>query len=192
MLSVIGKLTSARASQLLCLGVAVILMPICCKGDRSCCDLLRSTAQVDTGIHFYYFEGAAVQEPVMFLAVNNNDPRINTAAWNQQGRIVYISVDEASSILHVLDDLHIRWNKLPGTNKFADVQSLLHVDRMTITVITAQGSLEGGINPQSVCSVLASMDSAFRSRRALWEFQMFTAEYNCRVPGLQRDLYKDR
>lgn len=192
MFNILERLVFRRMSKLLYLGIAIALLSSCCKKNDICCNILRAKAQVNTGIRFYYFESVRAQQPVVFVSVSGNDSRLNTAVWSQQGRIVYVSMDEASHIMHALSRLNILWHYLSNVSTFGDVQSLTPVNRMTITIVSSKGTIEGSVDPRSVCSVLASIDGAFISPRALWESQMFRTEYDCQVPGLQRSLYKDR
>jgi hypothetical protein len=116
---------------------------------------------------------------------------LDTVSLSPIGKTVYVSAKEFQQICAGLLKLNIAWQVSSNQEVFQDAMTLHPVDSMTVSVVTTHGTARGNIDPEKLCSTLASLDSAFSSRYALWEFQSLRREYYCKVPGFRLDAFAE-
>lgn len=168
-------------------------------GVASCCscqsltelNVLGAPVSEHTAVRLFFDNGNYFHPPFIFRVVTSNDPRLNTAPMLLEGRIAFITVPEMQRLLRELQGMGLLWKESKEHTVFGDATKILPIfDGMSI-VVSSKGTAESGIHPAKICENLAPLDSALSTPRALWEFQMFRAEYNCKVPRLNGQAYPD-
>jgi hypothetical protein len=129
--------------------------------------------------------------PILFEAVDPADNLLNTAPMLHEGRTVYITPAEMSSLLKEISNLCLEWNLTTKRETLGDANRIPPVYAMVITVVSSKGTASAGFDPAKICQTLAPLDKVFMTPRALWEFQLFRDEYDCKVPDLDGNKYPD-
>jgi hypothetical protein len=145
----------------------------------------------DTSIRFFFDPGNYFHVPLIFRVAAPSDPRFNTAPLLPEGRTAFISVSEMQKMKQGLMRMGLSWQESKKEDVFGDALKIPSTYSMAITVISLKGTATSGFDPKKICENLAPLDSALTTPRALWEFQVFRAEYNCRIPGLNGKAYPD-
>lgn len=155
-------------------------------------NVLGSPVDENTAVRLFFDSGNYFHPPLIFRVVTKNDPRLNTAPMLLEGRTTYITASEMQSLLQGLKKSGLSWRESKEQVVFGDATKILPVFYgISIVVVSSKGITESGIDPLKICENLAPLDSALSTPRALWEFQIFRAEYNCKVPGLNSQAYPD-
>ena len=166
----------------------------------SCCycqapnelNVLGSPVNEKTAVRFFFDPGNYFHPPLIFRVVAPKDPRLNTAPMLQEGRTAYISGPEMQRLLQGLKSMELSWKESKKQTEFGDATKILPVFYgLSVVVVSSRGTAESGIDLGKICEDLAPLDSTLTTPRALWEFQVFRAEYNCKVPGLDGQAYPD-
>ena len=142
-------------------------------------------------VRFFFDPGNYFHAPILFQAVDNGDKRLNTAPMRSEGRTVYITPKEMASLLSGLPNLGLKWKLTKEQEKLGDATKIIPDYAMVITIVSSKGTARAGFDPAKICETLATLDRAFTTPRAVWEFQLFRAEYGCKVPGLDGQKYQD-
>jgi hypothetical protein len=175
-----------RFGQILALGAATVC-------PSQIVDVLHSPIDDGTAVRLFFNSGDYFHAPLIFRVVSESDPRLNTAPLLPEGRTAYISHVEMQHLKQGLAELVLRWpwKQSREVMAFGDAMSIPAVGAMVIIVVSSQGTAEGGLDSTRICNTLAPLDSALRTPRALWEFQLFRDEYKCDVPGLNGQAFPD-
>lgn len=153
--------------------------------------LLGCSADETTAIRlFYNNESDYFHFPLIFRAVEQRDPHLNTAPMVAEGRTVYISQTEMQSLLRGLAQLDLPWQESEKVETLGSFKRLRPwSDSMEILVACSKGTARVKVDPKKICKTLKPLDSALKTPRALWEFQRFRLNYGCQVPGFQYGAY---
>jgi len=157
---------------------------------------LNSPVDDQTVVRFFYYpEGEYIRIPLLFRVVDAGNPLFNTAPMREEGRTVYISLPEMRNLVQTLTRSGLGWEEskiveTPGSYKDLTLIGI-GLDTMDVRVLTAKGTAKADISPKAICMILKPLDIALKTPRALWEFQIFRANYGCEVSGLKPNAYPD-
>jgi hypothetical protein len=154
-------------------------------------DVLGTPVNDKTAVRFFFQPGNYFHAPLILRVVAASDPRLNTAPMLVEGRTAYITVPEMRHFLDGLENAELSWHESKQKMVFGDATKIFGPDALVIVVVTPKGTADAQVDPSKICKELAPLDKAFSTPRALWEFQIFRAEYNCKVPGLNGQAYPD-
>jgi hypothetical protein len=145
-------------------------------------------------VRFFYqpLNGEYFHFPLVFQIVNDNDPRLNTAPQSDTGRTAYISLSEMQRLIAALSDLRLLWRESEKVESLETYQTIHLHSSMRVKVFSSKGTAEAAIRPGNICKTLAPLDAALETPRALWEFQLFRAQYHCKVPNFNPNAYPER
>lgn len=154
---------------------------------------LSSPVNEETVVRFFFAPANSYfHPPLIFRVVADGDLRLNTAPKvNLGGRTPYISLAEMQHLVDRLTNAGLLWRvrKQAALPKRIEPQDV--TDRMRIEVFLTDRTDSTLLDPKKICTTLAGFDSAFKTPRALWEFQLFRRDYGCEVPGFNRQKYID-
>lgn len=181
------------------LWVAAVALPMCAvmswtqaRQSRASELVLAFPVDENTAVRFFYQpSGNYFHFPLVFRAIDQKDPRPNTAAMAAEGRTVYISLSDMRQLMQELADSELMWQESDKSETFESFRKLEISDNMVITVASSKGTAGARLNPTKICKTLKPLDSALKVPRALWEFQGFRLNYGCKVPGFVFDAYQD-
>lgn len=180
-----------RVIRIAVLGVLGVVSSCYCQTPNKL-NVLGSSVNDNTAVRFFFDSGNYFHAPLIFRVVAPNDPRLNTAPMLQEGRTAYISVPEMQRLLQGLQSMGLSWKESKKQIEFGDATKILPVFYgLSVVVVSSKGTAESGIDLGKICENLAPLDPALTTPRALWEFQVFRTEYNCKVPGLNGQAYPD-
>ena len=152
--------------------------------------LFSGSVDTNTSLRLFYFRGDYFHPPLLFRAVGDKDPRLNTAPIFDEGRTVYISLKDMREVVRILANSAL-WQT---TRKVEDPRPSMELemppDGMEIVLFLSTGTARTLIAPARLCATLAPVDTALR-KRALWEFRLFRVQYDCTVPGFDRNAYPE-
>jgi len=94
-------------------------------------------------------------------------------------------------LLERLWQLHISWKESDTAEAFGPSYKAKGVGFLDITIVSPKGTARGSVGSGDVCEGLKSLDSAVKTPRALWEFQMYRWFDGCTVPGFDPKKYPD-
>ena len=155
---------------------------------------LTLTVDKDSVVRFFFIPAyiAYFPGPLLFRVVEENDPRWNTAPPSEVGRSAYISLSEMRGLFAALSAESLSWEELPKIEELETYKTIRNDGRMDIKILSSGGTAKSGIPPKQMCETLARFDPALRTPRALWEFQFFRQQFDCRVPNFDPKAYHDR
>ncbi len=156
-------------------------------------NVLNSPVDENTAVRFFYNPaGDYFHFPLVFRAVGQKDPRLNTAPMLIEGRTAYISFSEMQQLMQGLARSGLLWRQ---SEKVEVLRSFKveppWVEHLEITVVSSKGTARASLDPKNICETLKRLDSALKTPRALWEFQRLRLNYDCKVPGFIYDAYPD-
>jgi hypothetical protein len=156
-------------------------------------NVLNSPADESVAIRlFFQPPGDYFHAPLIFRVVDQKDPRLNTAPILDSGRTVHISLSEMQQLLPAVTHLRLLWRQAEIVEVLGSSRVLGLAITMDITIVSSHGTARAALGPKNICAALSPMDSALKSPRALWEFQLFRLGYGCKVPGFDYDAYPKR
>ncbi|MHB8486278.1 MAG: hypothetical protein ACYDCM_11225 [Candidatus Acidiferrales bacterium] len=154
--------------------------------------LLECPADETAAIRFFYNSGPDYFHfPLIFRAVSQGDPRLNTAPMGVEGRTAYISRTEMRQLIQKLAHSDASWQESEKVEALGSFKQLRSSDSMEILIVCSKGTTRAKVDPKTICETLKLLDSALKTPRALWEFQLFRQGYGCHVPGFNPDAYPD-
>lgn len=162
-----------------------------CRGvDRK--PVLNSPVDEKTAIRFFYHDEEEYYHfPLIFRAVKQLDPRINTAPMTVEGRTAYVPLVEMQRLIQALSHSDLSWQESQKTEALGGFRQLRWSDSMEILIVCSKGTARANLDPKKICETLKPLDSALKTPRALWEFQLFRQGYDCKVPGFNFEAYPD-
>ena len=155
-------------------------------------DTLALPADKSTIVRFFYLPAEDYLHPALiFRVAGEKDPKLNTAPINHTGRTAYISLAEMQDLIQRLSRTGFSWQEskkveVPKMIGFTDTPGGLE-----IKLFSSKGTAVTHSNPKKLCETLAPLDAALKQPRALWEFQLFRVDYNCVVPGFDRNAFPE-
>jgi hypothetical protein len=179
-------------------GRCVLLIMALIGTSLSCTEPTRRHAafngSVDTNtiVRFFYQPPLSHPHPPFILrAVDDRDPRLDTAPFQVEGLAAYISLAEMRKVVQILNDSIPSWDTSKDVEGPRPPMDLPFPNGLEITVYFSTGTAQTVITPGELCATLAPLDAALRNR-ALWEFQFFRGDYGCNVPGFDvKKYYKE-
>lgn len=155
---------------------------------------LTLAADKDSVVRFFFFPAYNnyFHVALLFRVVEENDPRWNTAPLFDVGRTAYISLSEMRELFAALSAEPLSWEESAKIEELETYKTIRNDGRMDIKILSSGGTAKSGIPPKQMCETLAKLDAAFRTPRALWEFQFFRQQFDCRVPNFDPKAYHDR
>jgi len=159
--------------------------------------VLNSPVDEHTVVRFFYQPalGGYFHFPLVFRAVEESDPLLNTAPMREEGRTAYISPPEMRELVERLAQMDLAWREsdvVEALGPFKELQRAgIGLDNMEIFVGCSKGTARTTIAPKTICKTLTPLDNALKSPRAVWELQLFRLGYDCKVPGFKYDAYPD-
>lgn len=158
--------------------------------------VLNSPVDEKTVVRFFYQpSGDYFHFPLVFRVVEENDPLLNTAPMREEGRTAYISLSEMQDLAHLLAHSGLGWQESETVEVLGSCKKLglngIGLDTMDVRFVSSRGTATAEFSPKVICMILKPLDSALKTPRALWEFQRFRLNYNCKVPGFKPDAYPD-
>lgn len=176
-------------------GRCVLLLIALIGASLSCTEPTRRHAAlsgpVDTNtiVRFFYPPPLSHPHPPLLLrAVGEKDPRLDTAPGVVEGQTAYISLAEMREVVQILNDSVSSWNTSKDVEVPRPPMDLPFPDGLEIDVFFSTGTARTVITPGRLCATLAPLDVALRNR-ALWEFQWFRLDYDCKVSGFDLKKY---
>jgi len=159
--------------------------------------VLNSPVDEKTAVRFFYDPaGNYFHYPLVFRAVEEGNPLLNTAPMREDGRTVYISQSEMVELVQLLARSGFGWRESETVEAFSPSKKLLlagiGLETMDVRLIASKGTAKAEVSPKDICTTLKPLDSALRAPRALWEFQGFRINYGCKVPEFKYGAYDDR
>lgn len=155
-------------------------------------NVLNSPADETVAIRFFFQPaGDYFHVPLVFRVVDQKDSRLNTAPILDSGRTAYVSLSDMQVLLPAVTHLPLLWRHAETVEFFGSSRVLQLADTMDITIVSSHGTARAALDPTKICETLSAMDSALKTPRALWEFQLFRLGYGCRVPGFNHNAYPD-
>lgn len=146
----------------------------------------------NTAVRFFYFPGGDYYHfPLIFRPVAQGDPRLNTAPMGEEGRTAYISRKEMRDLIRRLAHSGLSWQESEKVEPLGSFKPLALLMTTEIRVVCSKGMARAEFDPKRVCQTLEPLDSALKTPRALWEFQLFRQGYGCKVTGFNWDAYPD-
>jgi len=183
-----------RTAQIFWLGL-VVLMSTASLSFRQTVNkrnVLNSPVDENAIVRFFYQpEGDYFHFPLVFRAVDQKDPRLNTAPMFVESRTAYISFSELRQLMQELAHSDLSWQESEKVEVLGSFKKLEITDNMEITVVSSKGTARATLNPKEICKTLMPLDSGLKTPRALWEFQGFRLNYGCKVPRFKYDAYPD-
>lgn len=156
---------------------------------------LLLTCQMDGSValrFFYNPPGEYFHFPLIFRAVEQTDPRLNTTPVTSEGRTAYISLAEMRSLIERLAHSGLTWQESEKIQTLGTYKQIPVLDSLEILIICSKGTARTTLLPTKICKTLAPLDTALKTPRALWEFQLFRQGYGCTVEGFHSEAYPDR
>jgi hypothetical protein len=158
--------------------------------------VLNSPVDKNTAVRFFYQPaGDYFHAPLVFRPVEEGDPLLNTAPMREEGRTAYISFSEMQDLARLLAHSGLGWQESETVEVLGSYKKLglsgIGLDTMDVRFVSSRGTARAEISPKAICMILKPLDAALKTPRALWEFQRFRLNYNCRVPGFKSDAYPD-
>ena len=170
--------------------VAAFCMCICLFGQQaSKHESPRSLVDTPTAIRLFFNSLNYFHPAIVFRPVEQGDSRLDTAPLLNEGRTVYISRPEMQRLADGLLNLGLDWKQSKQRIALGDTTKIPPVYAMVITILSSQGTATAGFDPASICKNLEPLDRALTTPRALWEFQLFRVEYDCKIPGFNGQKY---
>jgi hypothetical protein len=150
--------------------------------------VLRCLNEHDFAIRFLYElpERDYQRYPLIVRAVSPDDPRLGV-----EPRLIrlfdpaYVSIEEMSELLSGISALGLVWKESakPAPLEYDPFKYPFPVGAMEILATCPQGSATAYLDAKRICTDLPRLDAAFRTRRALWQFQRYRMSLGCSVPG---------
>jgi hypothetical protein len=158
--------------------------------------VLNSPPDGNTAVRFFYQPQAEYfHYPLVFRPVEEGDRRLNTAPMREEGRTAYISFTEMRDLIQRVAHARLAWQESQTVEALGSCKKLARagfgLDTMDIFLSSPKGTARTKIAPKAICSTLEPLDTAIKTRRALWELQGFRLNYGCKVPGFKHDAYPD-
>jgi len=155
---------------------------------------LTLAADKDAVVRFFFVPAynSYFHYPLLFRVVEENDPRWNTAPLVDVGRTAYISFSEMRALFAALSAEPLSWEESAKIEELETYKTIRNDGRVDIKLLSSGGTAKSGIPPKEMCETLAKFDAALRTPRALWEFQLFRRQFDCRVPDFDPKAYPDR
>ena len=156
--------------------------------------MLTLPADKDSIVRFFYqpVPGTYLHVALIFRVVDNKDPRLNTAPVFDEGRTAYISLSDMQRLIGGLSRLRVSWEVSPKMESLETYKTSRLCGIMVVKVLSPRGTAKAAIVPAKICETVAQLDAALQTPRALWEFQLFRLQYDCRVPNFNPKAYPDR
>lgn len=154
---------------------------------------LTAPAEENTALRFFYQPTLSdhFHVPLIFRVVGQSDSKISTAPFTSEGRVAFVFVSEMQRLMGRMALSGVSWRGSDTIETLGSSHRLKAVGELDITVVSSKGTAKGTIEPRRICKFLASLDSAIRSSRALWEFKKFRLDYSCDVSGFDPQAYPD-
>lgn len=148
--------------------------------------LLNWAGEKDIGIRVFYApltdKIAPFKFPRVFVPTSAQDPRLGKL----YGYTLYVLPKEVESLLRKLYELDLNWKAhstpTPLRVRGPQLPTVAVHDRVQVIVSCDKGSCEAFFDGDRFCAVLAGLDSALTTPRALWEFQGYRVNFGCKVP----------
>jgi hypothetical protein len=155
---------------------------------------LTLPADKDSVVRFFYQpdHNNYFHVALLFRVVDENDPRWNTAPVFDVGRTAYISFSEMQELNTALSVAHLSWEESTTVEALETYKTIHSYRGMGIKILSSKGTAKTTISADKICEALAPLDAALRTPRALWEFQLYRLQYDCRVPNFDPKAYPDR
>lgn len=155
---------------------------------------LTLPADKDSVVRFFYqpADNNYFHLPLLFRAVDESDPRWNTAPEFEVGRTAYISFSEMQKLITALSAAHLSWEESATVEDLETYKTIHSYRGMGIKVLFATGTAKATIAADKICDTLAPLDITLRTPRALWEFRLFRMQYHCQVSNFDSKAYPDR
>jgi 5-hydroxyisourate hydrolase-like protein (transthyretin family) len=185
--------TAERSLKKCCL---YLLVSVCLTSStyaqRGDGNVLNSPADKSVAIRFFFQPpGDHFHIPLIFRVVDPNDSRLNTAPILDEGRTAYITLSDMQQLLPDVTRLPLLWASGKIVEVFGSSTILSPSYATEVTIVSSHGTASAAIEPKKICRTLGAMDSALKTPRALWEFQLFRTNYGCRVPGFNYHSYPE-
>jgi hypothetical protein len=169
---------------------ALTLMPTTQSEARN--SVIAAPVDEKTAIRLYYYpEGDYFHSPLIFRAVQQSDPRLDTAPMGNAGRDAYVSLSEMKKLIVDLGKTNLVWQESDKAEPFESFKKLPWSDYLEINIVCTKGTAKANLDPKKICDFLKPLDPALTTPRALWELQRFRLNYGCKVPGFDYHAYPD-
>jgi len=84
----------------------------------------------------------------------------------------------------------LSWEESAKIEELETYKTIRSDGRMDIKILSSGGTAKSGIPRKQMCETLARFDQILRTPRALWEFQFFREQFDCRVPNFDPQAYR--
>jgi hypothetical protein len=154
--------------------------------------VLGSPVDENTAVRFFYHdEENYFHFPLIFRPAAEGDSRLNTAPMGTEGRTAYISLADMQQLLQGLKRSDLSWQESEKIESLGPFRQLRGSESMEILAVCSKGTARANLDPKKICETLKPLDSALKTPRGLWEFQLFRQGYGCQVPGFDFEAYPD-
>jgi len=191
------KLVSRRAlTQIFFLSLFVlgVSLGVAQTQNKNNLSVLRIDESIAVRFYFQPPNSDFPRPPLIFRVAHEDDPNWNTGPISEQGRFVYISMDEMREFLSLLRNrnTNIMWSISKERQEMQSYMKLQQpIINMMITVFAANGTASGSVPSKRLCTTLSKFDTAIKTPRAKWEFTLFRRMYRCKVPQIDDYAYPD-
>ena len=185
------RISTALSALILLVLTEASLDPMCAGQKSQGPSVLSTPGNGQTMVRFYYNPpGDAFHFPLIIRVVKIGDPQLASAPVLSEGRTAYITGDEMDQLLQGFDRAGLSWKI---SEKVEPLGSYMHqsIGDVEIRVVSPKGTAVARLDPKVLCTMLRPLDHAFRTPRALWEFQLFRVQDGCKVPGFDYQAYPD-
>lgn len=153
---------------------------------------LHLEADQKTVVRFFYDPpGEYFHVPLVLRVVDDQDPLLNTAPVKDAGRTAYMSLPEMRELLRRMKRANLVWEESADIVTLGSYKKLPLFGDMRVLVANSMGTARTRIVAKTICRTLQPLDTALKTPRALWEFQIFRIQYGCKVPGFKAGAHPD-
>jgi hypothetical protein len=96
-------------------------------------------------VRFYFLGENYFHPPILFQAVDRGDNKLNTAPMQREGRTIYITSAEMSSLLMEISNRGFEWSITTKRETLADATEVRPVYEMGVTIVSSKGTACAGL-----------------------------------------------
>ena len=162
--------------------------------------VLSAPVDQSTAVNFFWFGDMAAhyRVPITFRIAAAGRQALHTVQWPKaplsgDGATLYITPEEMRRIIEQLANIDVEYSDwqhsnakvLPRIGPLGQMKHRADIDdtAMTVTVVSATGTLRAKIRVTRLCDELASFDPLMPTALLRWQFQTYRNDFGCITPG---------
>ena len=126
---------------------------------------------------------------LIFRVADEGNSNWNSAPVDQYGRSPYVSFSEMTSLVHRLENDHLKWQVSSAASPIEPFEKIAPSQNLFITIYSSNGMATSSLSPNEFCKILSEANETIESKRAHWEFEYFRRGSGCKVAGYKADAY---